>query len=141
MPSQVGGDAPPPPDGAVSPAACDAKDGGTRGASGRAGAPASAHQCRRLLASICQLCCCLPCRQPLRSGLLLLSTGNVLKHAVFFFYGLGFSFCLSKAENKACAIMAFVSVSALHPQQWLLKFGRGYMSERYIHFCTFHESK
>lgn len=37
--------------------------------------------------------------------------------------------------------MVFVPMSAPHHQQWRLKFGRGYMSVRYIHFCTCHESK
>lgn len=37
--------------------------------------------------------------------------------------------------------MVFVPMSAPHRQQWRSKFGRGYMSVRYTHFCTFHESK
>lgn len=56
--------------------------------------------------------------------------------------GVEFSFCFPKAGSKACcAVMVFVSVSTPHPQQWLLKFGRGYMSERCAHFCTFHDCK
>lgn len=54
---------------------------------------------------------------------------------------LNFLFCFPKAGSKACAVTVFVSVSAPHPQQWLLKFGRGYVSERYTHFCTFQDCK
>lgn len=89
----------------------------------------------------CQWCCCLQCHQPLKLALPLQSAGSAWKHAVFFIFlfsnGAEFSFCFPKAGSKACAMF----VSAPHPQQWLLKFGRGYMSEGYTHFCTFHDCK
>lgn len=149
--SWVGSDAAPPLDRAVIPAAGDAKGGGVGGAGSRAGvlikplpmpvaagkhlpivllpAMPSASEARLALAEHWQRfeACC--------NFLIFFS------FYVFFLNGVGFSFCLSKAGNKTRAIMVFVFVSALHPHQWLLKLGRGYMSESYTHSCTFHENK
>lgn len=51
--------------------------------------------------SICQLCCSLQCHQPLRLGLLLLSTNNVLNAVFYFFFNeVGFSFVFLRQETR-----------------------------------------
>lgn len=119
------------------------KMGGARGAGGRAGSlagerspvPPAAGKCLPIVLPPVML-------SASEVALVLAEHWQCLEACCIFFFLWGWVFfCLSKAGNKACAIMVFESVSALHPQQWLLKFGRGYTSERYIHFCTFHDSK
>lgn len=135
---------PSPPDRAVSPAVGDTKDGGTRGSGSTASGPASARPMPPAAGEHLPIVLLPAMPSASEVGLALAQHRQCLESCCFgffFFNGVGFSFCLSKAGNKACAIMVFVSVSALQPQQRLLKFGGGYTSERYIRFCTFHESK
>lgn len=127
------GSVPPWADAAVTPPG-DARDRDARGTGGWA----------RVCVCGCRWRCCLsavslgsrarPCR-------VLAVSGSVLDFLFSFSHGVEFSFCFPKAGSKACAIMVFVPVSAPHPQQWRLKFGSGYMCERYTHFCTFYGCK